>query len=59
MAVTADNSTLIVAESYGNKLTAFDIEADGSLSHRQVWAETGSSGFFYSIWNDHPNLRIM
>ena len=25
MAVTPDNSTLIVAESYGNKLTAFDI----------------------------------
>ena len=29
MAVTPDNSTLIVAESYGNRLTAFDIEADG------------------------------
>ncbi len=41
MAVTPDNSTLIVAESYGKKLTAFDIAADGSLSKRRVWAELG------------------
>src|SRR3954468_23385019 len=39
MAVTPDNSTLIVAESYGRKLTAFDIAADGSLSNRRVWAD--------------------
>jgi sugar lactone lactonase YvrE len=37
--VTPDNSTLIVAESYANKLTAFDIASDGSLSNRRVWAE--------------------
>src|SRR5258708_5469703 len=41
MAVTPDNSTLIVAESYGKKLTAFDIAADGSLSNRRVWADLG------------------
>ena len=39
MAVTPDNSTLIVAESYAKKLTAFDIAADGSLSNRRVWAD--------------------
>jgi sugar lactone lactonase YvrE len=39
MAVTPDNATLIVAESYGARLTAFDIAADGGLSHRRVWAE--------------------
>jgi sugar lactone lactonase YvrE len=39
MAVTSDNSTLIVAESYGNRLTAFDIATDGSLSNRRPWAE--------------------
>ncbi len=38
MAVTPDNATLIVAESYGARLTAFDIAADGSLSHQRVWA---------------------
>ena len=41
MAVTANNSTLIVAESYGNRLTAFDIASDGELSNRRVWAELG------------------
>jgi sugar lactone lactonase YvrE len=39
MAITPDGSTLIVAESVAGRLTAFDIEADGSLSHRRVWAE--------------------
>jgi sugar lactone lactonase YvrE len=39
MAVTPDNSTLIVAESYGRKLTAFDIAADGSLANQRVWAD--------------------
>ena len=38
MAVTPDNTTLILAESYGNRLTAFDIEADGGLANRRVWA---------------------
>jgi sugar lactone lactonase YvrE len=39
MVVTPDNSTLIVAESYRNRLTAFDIEAEGGLSNRRVWAD--------------------
>jgi sugar lactone lactonase YvrE len=41
MAVTADNSTLIVAESYGRRLTAFPIAADGGLGERRVWAALG------------------
>ncbi len=41
MAVTEDDRTLIVAESYGRRLTAFDIDADGELSNRRVWAELG------------------
>jgi sugar lactone lactonase YvrE len=39
MVVTPDNSTLILAESYANKLTAFDIAANGSLSNRRLWAD--------------------
>jgi sugar lactone lactonase YvrE len=46
MAVTADNSTLIVAESYGSKLTAFDIAPDGSLANRRTWAD---------LPGDHPD----
>jgi sugar lactone lactonase YvrE len=38
MAVTPDGSTLIVAESFASRLGAWDIEADGSLSNRRVWA---------------------
>jgi sugar lactone lactonase YvrE len=41
MAVTPDNATLIIAESYGRRLTAFDIAADGGLSNRHVWADLG------------------
>jgi sugar lactone lactonase YvrE len=41
MLVTADNATLIVAESYAKMLTAFDIAEDASLSNRRVWAELG------------------
>ena len=39
MAVTPDNSTLIVAESFGSRLSAFDIAPDGRLSNRRVWAD--------------------
>ena len=39
IAITPDNQTLIVAESYSSRLTAYDIAADGSLSGRRVWAE--------------------
>ena len=44
MAVTADNSTLIIAESFAGKLTAFDIVPDGSLRNRRVWADVFSDG---------------
>jgi sugar lactone lactonase YvrE len=44
MVVTPDNRTLIVAESFTGKLTAFDIAADGSLSNRRVWADLGGPG---------------
>jgi sugar lactone lactonase YvrE len=65
MVVTPDNSTLIVAESYAKKLTAFDIAADGSLSNRRVWADLVDSfpdGICLdaenAIWySDVPNKR--
>jgi sugar lactone lactonase YvrE len=41
MAVTPDDATLIVAESYRSRLTAFDIGTDGALSGRRVWADLG------------------
>lgn len=41
MAVTPDNCTLIVAESYAGCLTAFDIADDGTVSNRRQWADLG------------------
>jgi sugar lactone lactonase YvrE len=45
MAVSPDGRTLIVAESYGQRLTAFEIRPDGSLAGRRTWAEV----------EDHPD----
>lgn len=39
--ISGDGRTLIVGESYGRRLTAFDVERDGSLSNRRVWADIG------------------
>jgi sugar lactone lactonase YvrE len=65
--VTPDNSTLIVAESYANRLTAFDIAADGSLSNQRMWADLGDGvpdGICLdaegAIWyGDVPNKRCV
>jgi sugar lactone lactonase YvrE len=39
--ITPDGRTMIVAETFGRRLTAFDIDGDGSLSNRRVWADLG------------------
>jgi sugar lactone lactonase YvrE len=54
MVVTPDNSNLILAESYGHRLTAFDIDATGLLSNRRVWADLGG-GFPDGICLDGEN----
>ena len=46
MVVTPDNSSLIVAESWAERLTAYDIAVDGTLERRRVWAATPG---------DHPD----
>ena len=42
--ITPDGGTLVVGETFGNRLTAFDLAADGSLSGRRVWASLGDEG---------------
>jgi sugar lactone lactonase YvrE len=67
MVVTPDNSTLILAESYGKRLTAFDIAADGGLSNRRVWADLGDGApdgicldAENAVWyGDVPNQRCV
>ena len=39
-----DGRTLIVGESYGQRLTAFDVMDDGSLARRRVWAQLEGRG---------------
>lgn len=46
MAITEDGTTLIVAESYANRLTAYEIGPEGDLDGRRVWADAG---------DDHPD----
>jgi sugar lactone lactonase YvrE len=41
--ITPDGKTLIVGESFGRRLTAFDFAADGSLKNRRVWADLDKS----------------
>jgi sugar lactone lactonase YvrE len=65
--VTPDNSTLIVAESYANRLTAFDITADSNLSNQREWADLGGGvpdGICLdaedAVWyGDVPNKRCV
>lgn len=67
MAITPDQGTLILAESYGSRLTAFDIAADGGLSHRRVWADLGDGvpdgiclDAEHAVWYaDVPNQRCV
>ncbi|KAL4108825.1 hypothetical protein PRIC1_000534 [Phytophthora ramorum] len=42
MVITPDGKTLIAAETFAGLLTAFDIDEDGKLSNRRVWANVGS-----------------
>jgi sugar lactone lactonase YvrE len=46
MAISPDGSTLVVAESYGEQLTAYPIADDGSLGDAHTWAATPG---------DHPD----
>jgi sugar lactone lactonase YvrE len=67
MAVTPDGSTLLVAESHAGRLTAFDIEADGGLSNRRIWAEVDGAapdgicldGDGAAWYADVPNKRCV
>jgi sugar lactone lactonase YvrE len=67
MAITPDGATLIVAESYGRRLTAFDFAAGGDLSNRRVWADLGDGvpdgiciDAEHAVWYaDVPNRRCV
>ena len=39
MVLSEDGKVLVVAETYGARLSAFDVAEDGALSNRRVWAQ--------------------
>lgn len=41
MVITPDQKTLVVGETFGNRMTAFTIADDGELYDRRDWAEFG------------------
>lgn len=45
IAISPDGHTLVVAESYGARLAAFNIEPDGSLTNRRIWAQFDDRGY--------------
>jgi sugar lactone lactonase YvrE len=51
IAVSEDEKTLYVAETFAAQILAFDIEADGSLSGRRVWASFGEK-----TWTELPEM---
>jgi sugar lactone lactonase YvrE len=58
--ITPDGSTLIVAESWGQRLTAFDLAPDGSLANRRDWArftppQAAATGAQPARWSCAPD----
>lgn len=41
--VITDDGTLLVCETFGNRVTAFDIADDGALANRRLWAKFGDA----------------
>ena len=59
--ITPDGRTMILAETLGMRLTAFDIDSDGSLHNRRTWADLGGrppDGICLdadgNVWVAHP-----
>ena len=62
--ITPDGKTLVVGETRGNCLTAWNIATDGSLSKHRVWADLGANfpdGICLdaegAIWVADPRLK--
>ncbi len=56
--VITDDGVLLVDETFGNRVTAFDIAADGSLTNRRVWASFGPLPSATAIPDVLPELVV-
>jgi sugar lactone lactonase YvrE len=70
MVITPDHKTLVVGETFASRLTAFDIQEDGSLTNRRVWANLKSlapdgicldenGGIWVSAPGSHKVVRVL
>ena len=70
MVLTPDGRTLVVAESFAHRLTAFTVAADGSLADRRVFADLGDDipdgicldaegGVWYAAIGRHEVVRVV
>ncbi|MEE2775735.1 MAG: SMP-30/gluconolactonase/LRE family protein [Acidobacteriota bacterium] len=64
--ITPDGATLIVGETGGGRLTAYDRDSDGNLSNRRVWADLGGhvpDGICLdvegAIWSADPRNNVV
>ncbi|MEU8613864.1 SMP-30/gluconolactonase/LRE family protein [Actinoplanes sp. NPDC048791] len=56
-AITADG-VLLVVETFGDRVSAFDLTADGRLTNRRVWAEFGPLPTDRSLEKTLPALTV-
>jgi len=49
---------LLVVETFGNRVTAFDLDGDGELTNRRVWAEFGPLPTDRSLAHALPALTV-
>jgi sugar lactone lactonase YvrE len=54
---TADN-VLLVGETFGNRVTAFDVTEDGQLTNRRVWAEFAPLPTERSMDQVFPQIKV-
>ena len=68
--ITSDNKTLLIAETFAGRITAFDIQPGGDLSNRRVFAELpgvfsdgtcldAEGGLWVSCPEGHRIIRVM
>ncbi|MEO7061663.1 MAG: SMP-30/gluconolactonase/LRE family protein [Lapillicoccus sp.] len=56
--VITDDGVLLVDETFGNRITAFDIADHGSLANRRVWAQFGDIPESRHIGEALPHLVV-
>ncbi|MTD54500.1 SMP-30/gluconolactonase/LRE family protein [Amycolatopsis pithecellobii] len=56
--VLTNDGALLVGETFGNRVTAFDVTGDGALVNRRIWAEFGPVPTERAVGKALPQLEI-